>query len=256
MIELDLAEGVRVQTIAVANQKGGVGKTTTTWTLGRALADRGRRVLLVDLDPQAGLTIAAGLEPEARSIAQVLDGELELAAIVHALGDGLQLAPSDIALSKAEVGLISRLGRENVLRRALTGTEADYCLIDCPPSLGILTVNGLVAADLVLIPMAPEYLALRGLALMYDILGQVQRELNPGLAVAGVLVTFYDTRLLHAAEVIEAMEAQGLPVLPMRVRRTVRLAESAVAHETILSYDPENPSAEAYRQLAERIDRQ
>lgn len=247
-----------MQTIAIANQKGGIGKTTTTWTLGAALAERGRRVLLVDLDPQASLTMAAGVDSEGESLAEVLGaanaGTADLRDIVRPLGDGLFLAPSDIALSRSELGLVSRMGRENVVKRALSDVTSDYILIDCPPSLGILTINGLVAADSVLIPTAPEYLALRGLALMFETLRQVRGELNPTLDVLGILITFFDTRLLHAQEVLDAMDAQGLPVLPMMIRRTVRLAESAVAHETLLRYDPSNPSVEAYRQLAERID--
>ncbi len=252
------SKGGIVQIIAIANQKGGVGKTTTAWVLGAALAERDRRVLLVDLDPQASLTIAAGIEAEGKSMAEVLGngsaGSLQLRDIVRPLENGLYLAPSDIALSRSELGLVSRMGRENVLKRSLQDVAADYVLVDCPPSLGILTVNGLVAADSVLIPTAPEYLALRGLALMYETIEQVRRELNPGLTVTGILITFYDSRLTHAGEVIDAMEGQGLPVLPMRVRRSVRFAESAVANETILSYDPSNPSVSVYRELAEYID--
>ena len=244
-----------MRVIAVANQKGGVGKTTTTHNLGAALAERGRHVLLVDLDPQASLSIAAGVAAEGRSMAEVLAGTLSLQDIVTDLGGGLFLAPSDIALSAIELQLIGRLGRENVLRRALADVAARYVLIDCPPSLGILTVNGLVAAEAVLVPTTAEYLSLRGLAHFYSTLAQVRQELNPGLTVLGILVTFFDGRLLHTQEVLDAMTAQGLPVLPMQVRRSVRLAESAVAHEPIATYDPTNPATEAYRQLAQEIDR-
>lgn len=244
-----------MQIVAVANQKGGVGKTTTAWTLGAALAERGRAVLCVDLDPQASLTAAAGLEAEGRSMAEVLAGTLPLAAIVQDLGGGLYLAPSDIALADAELRLIAQpMGRERALAVALEGLSYDYALIDCPPSLGILTINALTAADAALIPTTAEYLALRGLAHFYRTLDQVRRFYNPGLVVLGVLVTFLDPRLLHAQEVLAAMEAQGLPVLPMQVRRSVRLAEAAVSHEPLLTYDPANPSTEAYRALAERID--
>jgi len=249
-----------VTTIAIGNQKGGVGKTTTTWVLGQALADCGRTVLLVDVDPQASLTMAAGVDAAGESMAEVLGGaspgKATLQEIVVKLADGLYLAPNDIALANQELGLVQRTGREFILAEALSGTKADYILIDCPPSLGLLTVNALVAADQVLVPTQPEYLALRGLALFWQTLTKVRgsKRLNPSLEVLGVLVTFYDPRLLHADEVIEAMERQGLPVLPMRIRRSVRFAESALAHETILDYDSRNPSVTAYRELAKVVE--
>jgi len=245
-------------TFAISNQKGGVGKSTSTWVLGAALAERSRSVLLVDLDPQASLSIACGVSAEDRSIAEVIGGtrpgKLALREIVVKLGDGLYLAPSDIALSSSELGLVERMGRENVLKKVLNGTKFDYILIDCPPSLGILTVNALVAADRVLIPAQPEYLALRGIALFYETLRKVKDALNPDVRVLGILVTFYDSRLNHAKDVIEAMEKHNLPVLPIRVRRSVRFAESSVKHESILTYDERNPSVREYRKLAELID--
>jgi chromosome partitioning protein len=252
------AEVAETRTIAVANQKGGVGKTTTAWVLAAALAERDRKVLLVDMDPQASLSIACGVNAEGKSMAEVIGGsgpgKLALRDIVAKLDEGLYLAPSDIALSSSELGLVSRMGRENVLKKVLRSAKFDYVLIDCPPSLGILTVNALVAADRVLIPAQPEYLALRGIALFYETLNKVQEELNPDLRVLGILVTFYDNRLLHGKEVIDTMEKRKLPVLPMRVRQSVRFAESAVAHETILTYDKRNPSVGEYRDLAELID--
>ncbi len=246
--------------LAIGNQKGGVGKTTTTWVLGQALADRGQTVLIIDLDPQSSLTIAAGVNAEGSSLAQVLGGArpgtMSLQEIIVKLSDGLFLAPNDIELANKELGLIQRPARESLLSDALTGVKADYVLIDCPPSLGILTLNALVASDFVLIPTQCEYLALRGLALFYKTLHKVQdnKRLNPDLEVFGVLPTFYDSRLLYADEVIAAMEERNLPVLPVRVRRSVRFAESALAHKTILEYDPKNPSVEAYRELARLVD--
>ncbi len=247
-------------TLAVGNQKGGVGKTTTTWVLGQALADLGRTVLLVDLDPQSSLTIAAGVDAQEHSMAQVLGGAspgtLRLQEIVVKLEDQLYLAPCDIVLANQELGLIQRTAREAILSNALASVKADYVLIDCPPSLGVLTLNALVASDQVLIPIQCEYLALRGLALFYRTLRQVQtnKRLNPDLEVFGILPTFYDSRLLHGDEVIAAMERQGLPVLPVRIRRSIRFAESALAHETILGYDPRNPSVKEYRKLARIVD--
>jgi len=243
---------------AIGNQKGGVAKTTTAWVLGCALAERGRSVLLVDMDPQASLTIACGVEAEDQSIAEVIGagrpGKLSLRDIIQTLDDNLYLAPSDIALSGSELGLVPRMGRENVLKRVLDGAYTDYVLIDCPPSLGLLTVNALVAADRVLIPTQCEYLALRGIALFYETFEQVRQELNPDLEIFGILPTFYDSRLIHADEVIEAMEQRNLPVLPVRVRRSVRVSESALAHESILTYAKRIPAVEAYRKLAEIID--
>jgi len=247
-------------TLAVGNQKGGVGKTTTTWVLGQALANLGRTVLLIDLDPQSSLTIAVGVEAEGRSMAQVLGGaspgDLKLQEIVVKLGDNFYLAPNDIELANRELGLIQRTAREAILSNALTSVRADYVLIDCPPSLGILTLNALVASDQVLIPIQCEYLALRGLALFYRTLKQVQSNdrLNPDLEVFGILPTFYDSRLLHGDEVITAMERQNLPLLPVRIRRSVRFAESALAHKTIFDYDPRNPSVGEYRKLARLIE--
>lgn len=246
-----------MRVIAVANQKGGVGKTTTTWVLGAALAERGRTVLLVDMDPQASLTIACGVEdPEGRSIAEVLDNsdEVTLKDVIRPIGERLYLAPSDIELSRTELGLVTRMARESVLRRAMSGLKVDYVLIDCPPSLALLTVNALVAADQVLIPSTPEYLALRGIALIYDSIRRVRRNLNDDLKILGVLVTFYDSRVRHAEDVIEALEEQGVKVLAPRVRRSIRFAESAIENEPILTFDPSNPSVPEYRALAEIID--
>lgn len=247
-------------TLAVGNQKGGVGKTTTTWVLGQALTELGRTVLLVDVDPQSSLTIAAGIDAQERSMAQVLGGAftgtLKLQEIVVKLGDQLYLAPSDIALANQELGLIQRTAREAILTQVLVNVRTDYILIDCPPSLGILTLNALVASDQILIPTQCEYLALRGLALFCQTLRKVQsnERLNPELKIFGILPTFYDSRLLHSDEVIDTMERQGLPVLPVRIRRSVRFAESALAHETILDYAPRNPSVDEYRKLARLVE--
>jgi len=243
--------------IAIANQKGGVGKTTTTLTLGAALVERGRSVLLVDLDPQSSLTIALGVSAANRSMYEVLGstepGTKSLREIVHQITPRFFLAPSDIALSRSEAGLMVRLGRESVLRKILSNVRSDYVLIDCLPSLGILTINALVAAEEVIIPTVSEYLALRGIALFYQTVQEV-RAINPSLKVRGILPTFYDGRLLHAREVLEAMRERGLPVFDVYVGRTIRFAEASLAGESILTYARNNPGAQAYRTLAEIVD--
>jgi chromosome partitioning protein len=243
--------------IAIANQKGGVGKTTTTLTLGAALVERGRSVLLIDLDPQSSLTIALGVNAANRSMYEVLGstepGTKSLREIVHQITPRFFLAPSDIALSRSEAGLMVRLGREGVLRKILSGVRSDYVLIDCLPSLGILTINALVASDEVIIPTVSEYLALRGIALFYQTLQEV-RTINPALKVRGILPTFYDSRLLHAQEVLEAMRERGLPVFDVYIGRTIRFAEASLAGESILTYARNNPGAQAYRTLAEIVD--
>lgn len=247
----------RARTIAVANQKGGVGKTTTTLTLGAALVERGRSVLLVDLDPQSSLTISLGVDAEGSSMYEVLGsaepGTMSIRDIVHQIAPRFFLAPSDIALSRSEAGLIVRIGREQILRTALSTVRFDYVLIDCVPSLGILTVNALVASDEVIIPTVCEYLALRGIALFYQTIREVT-PINPSLKVLGILPTFVDPRLLHTREVLEVMEERGLPVLDIQVHRSVRFAESSLAGESILDYARTHPGADAYRRLAAIVD--
>jgi len=245
--------------IAIANQKGGVGKTTTTLTLGAALVERGRSVLLVDLDPQSSLTIALGVDAEGSSMHQVLGsatpGTKTIRDIAHQISPRFYLAPSDISLSRSEAGLMLRLGRESVLKNALDKVQFDYVLIDCLPSLGILTINALVAASVVIIPTACEYLALRGIALFYQTLSEVQ-GINPDLQVMGILPTLFDSRLVHARDVLKAMKDKGLPVFDVEIGRSVRFAESSLSGESMLDYAEDHPGAEAYRRLAEIVDQQ
>lgn len=244
-----------MKTIAVGNQKGGVGKTTTTLNLGYALADRGRRVVLVDLDPQASLTVACGVADSAgHSLAEVLTGGAAITSVLVELRAGLSLVPGDIALSETELILVSRMGREYALRQALQplASSFDYCLIDCPPSLGLLTINSLGAADSVLIPAIPQYLDLRALAIFNSTIDLVRKQINPGLMIAGILPTFYDGRLKLHGEILQAWEAAELPILPMRIKRSVRFAESPIAGEPLSAYDPKQ--AEVYDQLAEILD--
>lgn len=241
--------------VAIGNQKGGVGKTTTCLNLGYALADRGRRVLMLDADPQASLTVAAGVgDCAGRSVAEVLSGRAALVDVLLVLKSELHLAPSDIELSETELVLVGKMGREYALKRALGSLPEryDYVLLDLPPSLGIMTINGLAAADSVLIPAIPQYLDLRALAIFTKTVDLVRAEINPGLKIAGVLPTFYDSRLRLHGEVLESWRAAGLDVLPMMVKRSVRFAESPITGKPLSAYDPER--AGVYRELAEYID--
>jgi chromosome partitioning protein len=247
-----------MKTIAIGNQKGGVGKTTTAYNLGHALAARGRLVLLCDLDAQASLTVSAGVgDCAGKSLAEVLTGKLTLGEILQELRPGLFLAPGDIELSETELILISNLGRgipQHALKKVLAKEAGrfDYVLLDLPPSLGILTINGLAAAHQVLIPAIPQYLDLRAMAIFTRTINQVREEINPGLEIFGVLPTFWDGRLKLHAEVIETWKAAGLNVLPQRVRRSIRVAEAPIGGMPLAEYDPER--AIIYSEIAEIID--
>ena len=209
------------------------------------------------MDPQSSLTIALGVDGEEGNLHQVLGsttpGAKSIRDIARQIAPRFYLAPSDIALSRSEAGLMVRLGRESVLKKALQDVRFDYVLIDCLPSLGILTVNALVAANEVIIPSTCEYLALRGIALFYQTLHEVQ-SINSELRVLGILPTFYDSRLVHARDVLQAMKERGLPVFDVEVGRTVRFAEASLSGESILTYARDNPGTEAYRRLAEIVD--
>jgi chromosome partitioning protein len=244
-----------MRTIAVGNQKGGVGKTTTALNLGHALAEMGRNVLLVDLDPQASLTVSAGVDNQpGRSMAEVLAGDLQINDVLIEINGNLQLAPSDIALSETELILVGKIGREVAVKKALArlGNRFDYALLDLPPSLGILTVNGLAAAQSVLIPAIPQYLDLRALAIFTKTVDLVKEEINPGLEIIGILPTLYDSRLKLHAEVLESWEAAGLPVLPFRVKRTIRAAEAPIIGKPLVEYSKKH--GKVYKKLARSID--
>jgi len=245
--------------IAIANHKGGVGKTATTHALGAELANIGQRVLILDLDPQASLSGACGSSGIDPSLADVLggseSGKVKMQEIIKRLSDNLSLAPSDLSLAGTERGLYQRLGRENVLKRALeTVTKSfDVCLIDCPPSLSLLTVNALNAAHGVLIPTQPAAADMRGLKMFFGTLDDMS-ELNPDLEIIGILPTFYDARLNHHNAAIETMSGAGLRMLSARIGRSVKVQEAAGHKESITDYDPKNKRATEYKALAEEIN--
>lgn len=249
--------------IAMCNQKGGVGKTTSTINLGAALAEYGRRVLLVDLDPQGALS--AGLGVPHYDLAHTVHNLLVEPRVgiddvlVHTSVENLDLVPSNIDLSAAEIQLVNEVGREHSLARALTPVldRYDYLLIDCQPSLGLLTVNGLACADGVLIPTECEYFSLRGLALLTDTVDKVRDRLNPKLEISGILLTRYDPRTVNSREVMSrVVERFGDLVFDTVITRTVRFPETTVAGEPITTWAPKSGGAQAYRALArEVIDR-
>lgn len=247
--------------MAVANQKGGVAKTTTVQSLGYALAQLGRRVLLVDLDPQACLTYSAGIDPDAleRSLHDVFVRKMKVADVRRAVEgvEGLDILPATIDLAGSEVHLLTRTGREHVLARALAAVndEYDVTLVDCPPSLGVLTINGLTAAREVLIPLQCEALSHRGVGQLLETIDDVRMFANADLAVRGVIATMYDDRTRHARAVLEDIEERyGLEVLDPPVRKSIRFAEAPAYGRSIMQHAPSSAGAEAYRALARLID--
>jgi len=246
--------------IAMCNQKGGVGKTTTTINLGAALAELGRHVLLVDFDPQGSLSVGLGVNPHTlpASIYNLLMGQgTSIDDVIRETNvHDLDILPSNIDLSAAEIQLVSEVAREQTLLRLLEAVRSRYdvILIDCAPSLGLLTINALTAADWVLMPLECEFFALRGIALLTDTIAKVQDRLNPRLEILGILGTMYDPRTLHSREVLErVVQAFGDQVFHTVIRRTVKFPETTVAGEPITTYAPTSPGAEAYRSLAREV---
>lgn len=244
--------------IAIANQKGGVAKTTTVQTLGVALSEMGESVLLVDLDPQACLTFCVGLDPDTcePSIHDVILGRVEPKQAILSLetrGSDLDLLPSNIDLAGAEVVLSSKTGREFALARALESVDKqyDWALIDCPPSLGILTICGLTAAQEVLIPIQCETLSYRGVGQLLETIDEVRRFTNPDLVVRGVIATMFDQRTRLGREVLqEVNRLYGLEVVGSPVRKSIRFAEAPALGKSIFEYAPSTPGAQAYREIA------
>jgi chromosome partitioning protein len=242
--------------ISFANQKGGVAKTTTTLNLGVALAEQELKVLLVDLDPQGNLTMSQGLNPDTieRSMFDVLVHRLPIQEVIH--HTEVDLAVSSIDLAGAELALSSMIGRERALEKALAPMKEgyDYVLIDTPPSLGLLTINALVASNGVIVPVQCEYLSLRGLVQLENTLSMIRENLNPDVGIEGILPTMYDSRTLHAREAVEILEENfGDLVFDTKIRKTVRYAEAPVKGTSVLKYDPSGSAAEAYRELAKEV---
>ena len=246
--------------IAMCNQKGGVGKTTSTINLAAALARYGRRVLAVDFDPQGALSVGLGVNPHELDLTVynlLMQREVALDDVLLKTSvAGLDLLPGNIDLSAAEVQLVSEVAREQTLARVLAPVLPDYdvVLIDCQPSLGLLTVNALAASDGVIIPLECEFFALRGVALLMDTIYRVQERINPRLEVEGILATMYDSRTLHSREVLaRVVEAFGDKVFHTVIARTVRFPETTVAGEPITTYASSSAGAAAYRQLAREV---
>jgi chromosome partitioning protein len=243
--------------LAFANQKGGVAKTASTLSIAVALAERGRRVLAVDLDPQGALTYSIGIDPDsvAETVNDVLVRRLPIEKVV--IQREVDVVPSNIDLAGAEAVLLAKTGREYALQRALRDVQDDYdyVVIDCPPSLGILTINGLTAARQVVIPLQCEALSHRGVGQLLETLNDIRHFTNPDLTVIGVLPTLFDGRSKHAREVLgDVGQRYDVEVLEPPIRKTIKFAEATQAGKSILSYAASHPAAEAYREHARRID--
>ena len=242
------------RTFAFANQKGGVAKTTSAISLGVALAEEGHRILLVDLDPQGSLTFSLGVDPERleQSIHDVLLGRIPIQKVIQETGN-LHLAPANIELAGAEVFLLTKTGREYELQRALEDVERDYdaILIDCPPSLGILTINGLTAAHEVIIPFQCEALSQRGVSQLIDTINDVRRYTNRELKIRGILPTMFDPRTTHSRKVLEEVAARyAIPIFDPPIRKSIKFAEAPAQGRSILEVAPSHPGSQAYREIA------
>jgi chromosome partitioning protein len=246
----------KAKVIAFANQKGGVAKTTTTLNLAAAFAEQGHRVLCVDMDPQGNLTMSQGIDPDTLEVSMfdVLVHDLSIREVIRRRE--IDVACASIDLAGAEIAMSTKIGRERSLEKALRAVSEDYdwMFVDTPPSLGLLTVNALTAADQVIVPVQCEYLSMRGLLQLQNTLSMIRENLNPNVQIAGILPTMVDTRTLHAKEALEILEENfGDRVFGARIRKTIRFAEAPVKGMSVLKYDPKGTAADAYRQLAKEV---
>ena len=244
------------QVIAFANQKGGVAKTTTTLNLAAAFSENGHRVLCVDMDPQGNLTMSQGIDPDSleASMYDVLVHHISIREVIRRRE--VDVACSSIDLAGAEIAMSTQIGRERSLEKALAPIKQDYDFIcvDTPPSLGLLTINALTAADKVIVPVQCEYLSMRGLIQLQNTLSMIRENLNPGVDIEGILPTLMDSRTLHAKEAIEILEENfGDRVFASRIRKTIRFAEAPVKGMSVLKYDPDGVAAHSYRALAKEV---
>ncbi len=246
----------RMRVFAFANQKGGVAKTTTTLNLAVALSESGHRVLCVDLDPQGNLTMSQGIDPDTveKSLYHVLVERIPIKEIIH--HREVDIAVASIDLAGAEIAMSTQIGRERSLQKALADVADDYdfVCIDTPPSLGLLTINALTAADKVIVPVQCEYLSMRGLVQLQNTLEMIRENLNPDVQIEGILPTMLDTRTIHAKEAVEILEENfGELVFKSRIRKAIKFAEAPVKGSSVLKYDPQSNAAQCYRDLAEEV---
>jgi chromosome partitioning protein len=246
----------KAQVIAFANQKGGVAKTTTTLNLAAAFVESGHRTLCIDLDPQANLTMSQGIDPDSleASMYDVLVHRVPITDVVRQRE--VEIACASIDLAGAEIAMSTQIGRERSLQKALAPVAEDYdfVCIDTPPSLGLLTINALTAAQKVIVPVQCEYLSMRGLIQLQNTLSMIKENLNPDVEIEGILPTLVDSRTIHAKEAIELLEENfGDRVFASRIRKTVRFAEAPVKGMSVLKYDPDGKAAYAYRELAREV---
>ena len=246
----------KAKVIAFANQKGGVAKTTTTLNLAAAFAEEGHRVLCIDMDPQGNLTMSQGIDPDSleTSMYDVLVHDLSIREVIRKRE--IDIACASIDLAGAEIAMSTKIGRERSLDKALRPVREDYdfICIDTPPSLGLLTINALTAADKVIVPVQCEYLSMRGLIQLQNTLSMIRENLNPDVDIAGILPTMVDSRTIHAKEAIQILEENfGDRVFGARIRKTIRFAEAPVKGMSVLKYDPSGTAADAYRQLAKEV---